>query len=615
MYITNGDQYNIEIKQLANEKYVESCLYMIKTVKKEKFALKDKYLEKRNDVARNALKAETVQEGANIMKNDFPWEYIVHGDKMRGNVEYELREAKKQQLIDYKPIYDPITFKIPDEHREQIQEWIDNDFRKRINGEITRSRCLFMVGPTQHGPPTLLPDTTNFNTFDINENDPIELQCPVTNSPDLSIQWSKNNEDLDPMWSSSSNLVIKRFLLKIRQAHLTDAGLYKCDVVNGFGSIQVQFRINIKSDGAISTNVDNNEPQNVMPWEADSLHGEPPEFVSRSDDDQTGPTKVIQPEGTTVRLKCLASGKPLLEIRWKKNGKILSEDEYGVTQSQILIIKNLRQSDAGSYTCELFNSFGAINATYILAVTEKLQFFGDDPQNTSVDVDKTAMLNCRVQTNDPTTRIQWLKKINIQQLFRPNAIAFGSEQYENVEQFQEQQLQQYTKNILSRPLIISQVTKKDNGQYICLIQNDKATKYKKVFINVIDNHYGVTSSTNLNNHLLYVIIVALCVLVVILFFLFCYRHRRRKTNHHHSQHSHSTDGIKFSIKPRQPLTHHNGPMVPSTTARTSNNYIANTVASVPITRQYQQQRPIPTLSSDLTSPAKSSLYYARVQAF
>ncbi len=59
---------------------------------------------------------------------------------------------------------------------------------------------------------------------------------------------------------------------------------------------------------------------------------EAPEFVSRSDDDQTDPTKVIQPEGTTVQLKCLASGKPLPEIRWKKNGKILSEDDYGVTQ-------------------------------------------------------------------------------------------------------------------------------------------------------------------------------------------------------------------------------------------------------------------------------------------
>ena len=38
-------------------------------------------------------------------------------------------------------------------------------------------------------------------------------------------------------------------------------------------------------------------------------------------------------------------------------------------RSQILIIKDLRQSDAGNYTCELFNSFGTINATYILQVT------------------------------------------------------------------------------------------------------------------------------------------------------------------------------------------------------------------------------------------------------
>ena len=60
---------------------------------------------------------------------------------------------------------------------------------------------------------------------------------------------------------------------------------------------------------------------------------EAPEFISRTDDSgHSEPTKVIQPEGTTVQLKCLASGKPLPEIRWKKNGRILSEDEYGVTQ-------------------------------------------------------------------------------------------------------------------------------------------------------------------------------------------------------------------------------------------------------------------------------------------
>ncbi|CAF0791282.1 unnamed protein product [Rotaria sordida] len=464
-------------------------------------------------------------------------------------------------------------------------------------------------------PPTLLPNTSNFVTLDINENNSIELHCPVIITPDLSIQWSKNNEDLDPMWSSS-NLVIKRFILKIHQAHSTDAGLYKCNVVNGFGSIQAQFRINIKSNRTISNNnAKNNEQQNVINWDLDSLSGEAPEFISRNDDGQIGPTKVIQPEGTTVQLKCLASGKPTPEIRWKKNGKTLSEDEYGVTQTQILIVKDLRQSDTGNYTCELFNSFGAINTTYILVVTEKLQFFGNDPQNTSVERGKTAILYCRVQTNDPTTKIQWLKKIDTQQSFRPDAIVFGSEQYENIEQSQELQSQQYSNNILSKSLVFSSITPKEGGQYICLIQNDKATNYKKAFINIIDNRESVTHSTNINNNLFYVIIIPLCILGLILFFIFCFRHRRRKASHHHNPHSHSSDVVKSSIKPRQPLIHHNGTMVPSTTTRTSNDYIANSIDSIPVTRQYQQhQRYGPPLSSDLASLTSSNLYYARVQA-
>lgn len=95
------------------------------------------------------------------------------------------------------------------------------------------------------GPPIFLPNASNFVTFDVNENESVELHCPVMNAPDLAIQWSKNNEDLDPMWSSP-NLMIKRFLLRIHQAQLTDAGLYKCHVVNGFGNIQAQFRVNLK---------------------------------------------------------------------------------------------------------------------------------------------------------------------------------------------------------------------------------------------------------------------------------------------------------------------------------------------------------------------------------
>ena len=41
-------------------------------------------------------------------------------------------------------------------------------------------------------------------------------------------------------------------------------------------------------------------------------------------------------------------------------------------RSQILNIKDLRQSDTGNYTCEVSNSFGSINATYVLIVTGRL---------------------------------------------------------------------------------------------------------------------------------------------------------------------------------------------------------------------------------------------------
>ncbi|CAF3086506.1 unnamed protein product [Rotaria socialis] len=476
---------------------------------------------------------------------------------------------------------------------------------------------VFLESIIARGPPVLLKQTPNLIAVEINENEPLELHCPVTVTSDLSVQWSKNNEDLDPMWTTA-NLLIKRFLLKIHRVHVTDAGLYKCNVVNGFGSVQAQFQVNVKSNETSSNSILSNEEESVIVWDVKSFNGEPPKFLSRNDRSKIESTKVIQPEGTTVQLKCLASGKPTPEIRWKKNGKILSEDEFGITQSQILNIKDLRQSDTGNYTCELFNSYGTINSTYILIVTERLQFFGNDPQNLTVEVGQVAILNCRVQTNDPMTKIYWLKKIENQQLFRPDSIVFGSEQYETIEQPIKQQ---YLNNILSKPLVFPRIHINDSGQYICLIQNDKATNYKTASINIINIHEGKMTPTNDSYILLYTIVIPLLILGIILFLIFCYsRHRRNNNNnnnnnnHHHHHHSPCTDTLKSSIKPRQPLIHHNDVMFPSAKSHTSNDYLADSVDSIPVHRQYQQQRYGPSTASDLASLASSNPYYTRVQA-
>ncbi|UJR24340.1 hypothetical protein I4U23_005717 [Adineta vaga] len=148
LHVTTSDEFNEQIKLSANGKYLESSIY---TIKKEKFASNDDYRKRQDDVAGAAFEQNSFNSTVSIVKNNLRFEYLVRGQQIRNNIEYELELAKKQKRMEYKPIYDPSSFKIPDEHRHQIEEWLKHDFQKRIENKIDRSRCLFMIGPTQHG--------------------------------------------------------------------------------------------------------------------------------------------------------------------------------------------------------------------------------------------------------------------------------------------------------------------------------------------------------------------------------------------------------------------------------------------------------------------------------
>ncbi|CAF3977159.1 unnamed protein product [Rotaria sp. Silwood1] len=106
---TNGDQFNAEIKLLANGKYIESSVYI---PKKQKTVLTDAQRKKQVDVACAVFKQESVPSAAAILRESLPYEYLTFGKQMRGNIEYELQQAKKQKRMEYKPIYDPTTFKL-----------------------------------------------------------------------------------------------------------------------------------------------------------------------------------------------------------------------------------------------------------------------------------------------------------------------------------------------------------------------------------------------------------------------------------------------------------------------------------------------------------------------
>jgi hypothetical protein len=47
---------------------------------------------------------------AALLKQRLAFHYLTMGKQMRGNIEYELQEAQKQQEIDYQSPYDAATY-------------------------------------------------------------------------------------------------------------------------------------------------------------------------------------------------------------------------------------------------------------------------------------------------------------------------------------------------------------------------------------------------------------------------------------------------------------------------------------------------------------------------
>lgn len=87
---------------------------------------------------------------------------------------------------------------------------------------------------------------------------------------------------------------------------------------------------------------------------------------------------IARPVGSSVRLKCVASGNPRPDISWLKDNKPLSPQEIGENKRKkwTLNLKSLKPEDSGKYTCRVFNRAGEINATYKVEVIRK---YGNGP--------------------------------------------------------------------------------------------------------------------------------------------------------------------------------------------------------------------------------------------
>ncbi|XP_016332531.1 fibroblast growth factor receptor-like 1 [Sinocyclocheilus anshuiensis] len=314
----------------------------------------------------------------------------------------------------------------------------------------------------------------------------VRLPCPVEGDPPPLVLWVKDGRNVNPGWSRYK--VLKQSL-KIKEVELEDAGVYICRVTNGFGSLALNFTLIVIDDAAVTQNQpppDAAEPNADLTLQDPT--GEPwvkPRF--------TQPTKMRrrvleQPVGSSVRLKCLASGNPTPVITWWKDQSQLPSPHQSKRPQWTLTLKNLQPQDSAKYTCHVSNAAGHINATYKVDVIERTNskpiLTGTHPVNTTVEFGGTASFQCKVHS-DVKPVIQWLKRVDPGTEGRYNStLEVGGQHFVVLP----------TRDVWSRPdgsylnkLAIVKARDEDAGMYICLGANTMGYSFRSAYLTVLSD--------------------------------------------------------------------------------------------------------------------------------
>ncbi|CAN9502126.1 unnamed protein product [Ophioblennius macclurei] len=308
----------------------------------------------------------------------------------------------------------------------------------------------------------------------------IKLPCPVDGDPPPLLMWTKDGRNIHSGWI---RFRILRMGLKIKEVEADDTGTYICKATNGFGSVNVNYTLIV---------IDDSGAGKTGPGPAEGAESETggEKFVRPR---FTQPAKmrkrvIARPVGSSVRLKCTASGNPRPDIVWLKDERPLTEQEVGEGRQKkwTLSLRNLMPEHSGRYTCRVSNRAGEINATYKVEVIQRTNskpiLTGTHPVNTTVDYGGTTSFQCKVRS-DVKPVIQWLKRVESNEESRYNStIEVGDHRFVVLP----------TGEVWSRPdgsylnkLLITRAKEEDAGMYICLGANTMGYSFRSAFLTVL----------------------------------------------------------------------------------------------------------------------------------
>ncbi|XP_037934636.1 protein sidekick isoform X4 [Teleopsis dalmanni] len=205
----------------------------------------------------------------------------------------------------------------------------------------------------------------------------VTLPCDVIGDPVPKVKWFKNADPIDV--NSGKYVVGEDNSLNIKKLSLDDSAMFQCLAKNDVGEKSSYTWLRVKTSAPVME--------------------KPPQNVTALD-------------GKDATISCRAVGAPNPNITWIFNEMQLVEisSRVQILESGDLLISNIRESDAGLYTCVRSNEAGTVNGEAYLGVMVRTQII-QPPVDTTVLLGLTATLQCKV-SSDPTVpfNIDWYRE-------------------------------------------------------------------------------------------------------------------------------------------------------------------------------------------------------------
>lgn len=129
------------------------------------------------------------------------------------------------------------------------------------------------------------------------------------------------------------------------------------------------------------------------------------------------PLGSVERKSSPFTLKCEAKGSPAPQIKWFKNGELLTIEpghQMVLPSGDLFFLsvqhRNRQNTDSGVYWCEARNELGVARSRNASLLVSTMQTeFRLDPEDVQVALGETAIMECGAPKGTPEPIISWRK--------------------------------------------------------------------------------------------------------------------------------------------------------------------------------------------------------------